>query len=96
MQEIIASEGIFSGSPQERADSWIRIQHMHLWLSKERGHSMQPHGSNCESWCYCYVDLSCNHALLAHKGSMASLIPEGSNLPHTHHTQFNKNLLEAN
>jgi hypothetical protein len=51
---------------------------------------VQPHGSNCESWCYCYVDLSCNHALLVHKGSMASSIPKGSNLRHTQHTQFNK------
>jgi hypothetical protein len=86
MQEIIPSERIFSGSPQGRADSWITIRHMHLWLSKERGYSMQPHGSNCESWCYRYVDSSCNHALLVHKGSMASSIPKGSNLRHTHHT----------
>jgi hypothetical protein len=71
------------------------IRHMHLWLSKERGHSVQPHGSNCESWCYCYVNSSCNHALLVLKGSMASSITKGSNLRRTHHTQFHKKLTQS-
>ena len=96
MQEIFASERIFSGYPQGRADSWITIWHMLLWLSKERGRAVQPHGSNCESWCYRYVDSSCNHALLVHKGSMASSIPRGSNLRNTHHTNINKDKIKPN
>ncbi len=79
-----------------RADSWITIRQMLLWLSKERGRAVQPHGSNCESWCYRYVDSNCNHALLVHKGSMASSIPRGSNLRNTHHTNVNKDKLELN
>ena len=57
MKKIFASERIFSGYPQGRADSWITIWHMLLWLSKERGRAVQPHGSNCESWCYLGRDL---------------------------------------
>jgi hypothetical protein len=32
---------------------YIIKRHILLWLSKERGRAVQPHGSNCESWCYC-------------------------------------------